>query len=74
MIDVHAHFTTPSYIAAAKSSGHRQADGMPEWYWPEWNPQTHLELMDRAGIEKSYLSMSSPGVHFGDDSARRARR
>jgi 6-methylsalicylate decarboxylase len=72
MIDVHAHFTTPSYIEAAKSSGHREADGMPEWYWPEWNPQTHLELMDRAGIEKSYLSMSSPGVHFGDDSAARA--
>src|SRR5262249_48790755 len=32
----------------------------------------HLELMDRAGIEKSYLSMSSPGVHFGDDSTARA--
>ena len=72
MIDVHAHFTTPSYIEAAKSSGHRQADGMPEWYWPEWNPQTHLELMDRAGIEKSYLSLSSPGVHFGNDSTARA--
>jgi predicted TIM-barrel fold metal-dependent hydrolase len=23
--------------------------------------------MDRGGIEKSYLSVSSPGVHFGDD-------
>ena len=38
MIDVHAHFTTPSYIEAAKSSGHRQADGMPEWFWPQWTP------------------------------------
>jgi 6-methylsalicylate decarboxylase len=72
MIDVHAHFTTPSYIEVAKSSGHRQADGMPEWYWPEWTPQSHIELMDKAGIEKSYLSLSSPGVHFGDDSTARA--
>jgi len=30
MIDVHAHFTTQSCIETAKSSGHRQPDGMPE--------------------------------------------
>jgi 6-methylsalicylate decarboxylase len=72
MIDVHAHFTTPRYIEAAKSFGHREPDGMPEWYWPQWTPQSHLELMDKAAIAKSYLSMSSPGVHFGDDVAARA--
>jgi predicted TIM-barrel fold metal-dependent hydrolase len=72
MIDVHAHFTTQRYIEVAKSFGHREADGMPEWYWPQWTSQSHIELMDKAGIAKSYLSLSSPGVHFGDDAAARA--
>ena len=34
LIDVHAHFTTDAYIAAAKEAGHIQPDGMPEDYWP----------------------------------------
>ena len=72
LIDVHAHFTTDSYIEAAKNGGHREADGMPEAYWPRWDVQTHLKLMDEAGITTSVLSMSSPGVHFGDDAASRA--
>jgi hypothetical protein len=28
--------------------------------------------MDRLGIERAYLSISSPGVHFGDDVEARA--
>jgi predicted TIM-barrel fold metal-dependent hydrolase len=35
--------------------------------WPVWNAHRHLELMDRTGIARSILSVSSPGVHFGDD-------
>jgi predicted TIM-barrel fold metal-dependent hydrolase len=33
--------------------------------------QAHLDLMDRNGIETAMLSMSSPGVHFGDDKSAR---
>ena len=69
LIDVHAHFTTDAYIAAAKAAGHVQPDGMPEDYWPRWNAGEHIGLMDRAGIQKAVLSISSPGVHFGDDKA-----
>ncbi|CAN5671821.1 amidohydrolase family protein [soil metagenome] len=72
IIDVHAHFTTPRYIQAAKDAGYREADGMPEAFWPQWALQSHVELMDKAGISKSYLSISSPGVHFGDHAAARA--
>ena len=35
MIDVHAHFTTPRYVEAAKAAGYREADGMPESFWPQ---------------------------------------
>jgi predicted TIM-barrel fold metal-dependent hydrolase len=38
---------------------------------PEWTAADHLELMDRLGITMSLLSVSSPGVHFGDDGPAR---
>jgi predicted TIM-barrel fold metal-dependent hydrolase len=65
LIDVHAHFLLPEYVAAAERAGHLRPDGMLAW--PEWNVQRHLGLMDDTGITKSVLSVSSPGVHFGDD-------
>jgi 6-methylsalicylate decarboxylase len=69
VVDVHAHFLTPGYVDAARQAGHQLPDGMPAW--PSWSARDHLELMDRDGIARSLLSISSPGVHFGDD--RQAR-
>ncbi|BCJ35915.1 amidohydrolase [Actinocatenispora thailandica] len=71
LVDVHAHFTTPDYIESAKAAGRVEPDGMPEAFWPRWSAQDHLDLMDTAGIERAMLSLSSPGVHFGDDAAAR---
>ncbi|GAA1541446.1 amidohydrolase family protein [Dactylosporangium maewongense] len=70
LIDFHAHFVTGEYVAVARAAGVEQPDGMPGW--PAWSAEAHLELMDRGGIGRSYLSISSPGVHFGDDAAARA--
>lgn len=70
LVDVHAHFVTDSYIAAGQAAGIISPDGMPGW--ASWSVEEHLELMERGGIEKSYLSISSPGVHFGNDAAARA--
>lgn len=70
LIDVHAHFVAPRYVAAAQAAGHRLPDGMPAW--PHWDAAAHLELMDRGRIRTSILSVSSPGTHFGDDPAARA--
>ncbi len=67
LIDVHAHFVTDSYVAAARAAGHVLPDGMPAW--AAWNVEQHLELMDRGGIGTAVLSVSSPGTHFGDDTA-----
>jgi predicted TIM-barrel fold metal-dependent hydrolase len=65
LIDVHAHFLTPEYVAAPERAAHQVPDGMPAW--PSWSAQRHLDLMDQHGIARSVLSVSSPGVHFGDD-------
>lgn len=72
LTDVHAHFTTDSYVAHAKAAGHRRADDMPESFWPQWTVAGQLGLMDEAGITTALLSISSPGVHFGDDRAARS--
>ncbi|MGI5163679.1 amidohydrolase family protein [Spirillospora sp. CA-253888] len=68
-IDVHAHFLTDSYVERARRAGHETPDGVPAW--PTWSAEAHLELMDRCGIATAMLSISSPGVHFGDDAAAR---
>lgn len=65
LVDVHAHFLTEEYVAAAVRAGHRVPDGMPGW--PRWSMSSQLELMDAHGIARAVLSVSSPGVHFGDD-------
>ncbi len=65
LIDVHAHVITPQYVTAAQRAGHVVPDGMPQW--PSWGLDTHLALMDQAGIATAVLSVSAPGVHFGDD-------
>jgi hypothetical protein len=68
-VDVHAHFVTDSYVRQAIAAGHDRPDGMATW--PVWSPKAHLDLMDRHGVATALLSLSSPGVHFGDDAAAR---
>lgn len=61
-IDVHAHFLPDFYREACLANGHENPDGMP--YLPEWSEQAHLELMENMNIEKSFLSISTPGTHL----------
>ncbi|WP_328479252.1 amidohydrolase [Streptomyces sp. NBC_00377] len=74
LFDVHAHHLPDFYVRQATAAGHTHPDGMAAW--PAWSVRDHLDLMDRNGIETAMLSLSSPGVHFGDDKAARllARR
>jgi predicted TIM-barrel fold metal-dependent hydrolase len=65
LIDVHAHFHTDDYVAAATKAGIAEPDGMP--LWPQWSVADHLAMMNDNGIQRAVLSVSSPGVHFGDD-------
>lgn len=72
--DVHSHYLPDFYREALIANGHSRPDGI--WGIPEWSEQSALEAMDRIGVDRAYLSISSPGVHFGDDDAARilARR
>ena len=68
-IDTHAHFLPDFYREALTAAGHSQPDGMPAI--PSWSESAHLSFMSDQGITKSYLSISTPGVHLqpGDDAA-----
>ncbi|AMO63943.1 putative hydrolase [Mycolicibacterium phlei] len=66
-IDVHAHFIPEFYREALLEAGHSQPDGINAI--PPWDEASALALMDELNIETAVLSISSPGVHFGDSAA-----
>jgi predicted TIM-barrel fold metal-dependent hydrolase len=72
-IDVHHHLLPADYAAALQRLGITGGGGVP---FPRGDPATSLEMMDRQGIATAITSISTPGVHFGDDAAARdlARR
>lgn len=68
-IDVHHHFLPPVYRDALIAAEMLKADGIPET--PAWSEEAMIAMMDEMAIERAILSVSSPGVHFGDDAASR---
>jgi len=72
-IDVH-HHTIPTVYRDALAARDIVAAGGRDL--PEWSADLSLGVMDRNGIATSVLSVSAPGVHFGDDGEARqlARR
>ena len=69
-VDVHAHFLPDYYRDALTAAGITHPDGMPEV--PAWSEAAALGVMDQLDVATAVLSISSPGVHFGDDADARA--
>jgi predicted TIM-barrel fold metal-dependent hydrolase len=75
LIDVHHHFVPPFYLAENREriAGSRGGQITPAWL--EWEPQKALDAMDAHGVTTAVLSLSTPGVWFGDaQAARRTAR
>src|SRR5438105_6409525 len=64
-IDTHTHFTTPQLYTLAMEHGVNQAT------LKDWSPRQMLEQMDMGAVATSIISVSDPGVHFGDNGAAR---
>jgi 6-methylsalicylate decarboxylase len=60
LIDVHHHLAPPAYIADLK----KHQRGAPPTL--EWTPEKSLVDMDSSGIATAVLSITTPGVWFGD--------
>jgi len=66
-IDVHAHYIPEHYREALVAAGRDRPDGIPGL--PAWSEAAALDAMDRLDVRLAILSISSPGVHFGDAAA-----
>lgn len=66
-IDTHHHVVPPRYAAWLASQG-IAAGGRAI---PDWSVDRALELMERLHVARSVLSVSTPGVHLGDDALAR---
>jgi predicted TIM-barrel fold metal-dependent hydrolase len=71
-IDVHHHIL-PDIFWRATNDAHSPVGGILP---APWSKESTLSYMDDAGIDVAITSISTPGVHMGDDSAARdlARR
>jgi predicted TIM-barrel fold metal-dependent hydrolase len=67
-IDTHHHIVPPFYFQEAEEGGELTGGLTP----PPWSPEAALEFMDSLGIDAAITSISTPGVHLGDD--QKARR
>jgi predicted TIM-barrel fold metal-dependent hydrolase len=61
-IDTHQHLIPPRYAAWLREMGLRPG-GID---LPSWSEGAALKFMDSHGIQTGILSLSTPGVHFGD--------
>jgi predicted TIM-barrel fold metal-dependent hydrolase len=68
-IDVHHHYFPPEYLAALE-----HPERLPDVV-RAWTPERSIDDMDRAGVAQALLSITTPGVWFGDaEAARRVAR
>jgi predicted TIM-barrel fold metal-dependent hydrolase len=64
-IDVHHHLVPPEYIQRVHPRAKLQAPLL------NWTPQVSLDDMDEAGVATSILSLTTPGVDFGNEAESR---
>jgi hypothetical protein len=71
-VDLHHHIL-PEVFWRATNDAHDPVGGISP---APWSKESTLSYMDDAGIDVAITSISTPGVHMGDDAAARdlARR
>jgi len=64
-IDIHQHFVSPSFLAFL---GARNAVSPVPGFaaWKDFSPPRAVETLDRVGTQTAMLSITAPGVWFGD--------
>ncbi|MFM9971891.1 MAG: amidohydrolase family protein [Burkholderiales bacterium] len=70
-IDIHHHFGSPDWV---KMTADKRTQGFE--VWQKYSPARSIEDMDKGNVETSYISITTPGIWFGDlaETRRLARR
>jgi predicted TIM-barrel fold metal-dependent hydrolase len=73
-LDVHQHFVSPAYLAMLTArSASAPVPGLASW--KGFTPARAVESLDRVGIATAMISVTAPGVWFGNvDEARKLAR
>jgi len=75
LIDVHHHILPPAYLAVARDRIIAQGQKYLPATVLQWTPENTLAEMDRGGVTTAIVSISTPGVWFGNlDADRRLAR
>lgn len=73
-IDVHQHFVSPSFLDTLNEKN-RVAPVAGLFAWKGYSPAAAVEALEGMGVATAMLSITAPGVWFGDvDEARRLAR
>jgi predicted TIM-barrel fold metal-dependent hydrolase len=67
IIDTHHHIFPPSFTAANLKRIVDDALPTPSSLYTTWSPRVSLDQMDKSGVETAIVSMTSPGVWFGNN-------
>jgi predicted TIM-barrel fold metal-dependent hydrolase len=74
LIDIHHHVIPPFYLAENRERIEGSRGGQTP-AWLGWTPQNAIAAMDEHGVQTAVISLSTPGVWFGDvEEARRTAR
>src|SRR5438093_3483270 len=65
LIDVHHHFAPPAWVAEVRGRPLLQPANTT------WTPEKSIEDMDRGGVAAALVSITNPGLWFGDAAATR---
>jgi predicted TIM-barrel fold metal-dependent hydrolase len=71
LIDLHHHILPPVYLNAVRDRLLAQQQGYLPARVLEWSPQNSLAEMDQNGVATSIVSISPPGVWFGNAQSAR---
>ena len=76
LIDVHHHFVPPFYLAENRNRIATASGGQIHPAWLSWTPEGAIASMDKQGVATAVLSLTFPGVWFGEPkvAAQTARR
>jgi 6-methylsalicylate decarboxylase len=60
-IDVHHHYAPPMWLKVLSEAGALNVTA-----WKGWHYSQAVEAMDRAGVQTSYSSITTPGIYFAE--------